>query len=69
MNPSLFDVLTSLAKVKLESLVKVKLGLVYMDKSVAIWCFNKFNDKDNLILFIFKEFEKVQKENSISSFS
>ncbi|MFB8894213.1 hypothetical protein, partial [Microbacterium plantarum] len=30
--------------------------------------FNEFNDKDNLALFMFREFEKEQKENSTSSF-
>ena len=53
VNPSLCDVLMSLAK--------VKLGLVAIDKFVAIWCFNEFNDKDNSALFMFKEFEKEQK--------
>jgi len=50
------------------SLVKVKLGLIMMDKFVTIWCFNKFKDNDNSILFMFIEFEKGQKEKSTSSF-
>jgi len=61
VNPSLCDVLASL--------VKVKLALVMMDKFVAILCFNEFNDNDNLVLFIFREFEREQKESSTSSFS
>ena len=61
MNPSLCDVLTSL--------VKVKLSLVMMDKFVAILCFNESNDNDNSILFMFREFERGQKENPTSSFS
>ena len=32
-----------------------------MDKFVAIWLFNEFNDKDNLVIFMFREFEKGQK--------
>ena len=61
VNPSLFDVLTSLAK--------VKLGLIMMEKFVAIWWFNEFNNNENLVLFMFREFEKEQTENSTSSFS
>ena len=61
MNPSLCDVLTSL--------VKVKLDIVMMDKFVVSLCFNEFNDNDNLVLFMFREFEKGKKENSTSSFS
>ena len=60
VNPLLCDVLTSLAK--------VKLGLVTMEKFVAIWCSNEFNDNENSILFMFGEFGKGQKENSTSYF-
>ena len=44
VNPSLCDVLTSLAS-------KVKFDLFIMDKSVAIWFFNESNDSENSVLF------------------
>ena len=60
VNPSLCDVLTSLAKVKLD--------LFMMDNFVAISCFNEFNNNEKSILFIFREFEKGQKGKSTSYF-
>lgn len=44
------------------SLAKLKLGLVMMDKFVAIWSFNEFNNNENSVLFMFREFEKGQKK-------
>jgi len=35
-----------------------------MDKFVAIRYFNEFNDKDNSVLFIFRESKKGRKGNS-----
>ena len=53
----------------LASLAIVKFALIRMDKFVAIWCFNEFNDNKNSVLFMFRVFEKGKKENSTSSFS
>jgi len=50
------------------SLAKLKLGLVMMDKFVAIWGFNEIHDNENSVLFMFREFEKGKKENSTSYF-
>lgn len=51
----------------LTSLATVKLILVYTDKFVAIG-FNKFNDKDNLVIFNFIECERDVKETPIILF-
>ena len=53
----------------LTRLAKVKLILVMIDKVVTILCFNEFNDNENSIIFMFREFEKGQKENATSYFS
>ena len=36
---------------------------------VFCYCFNEFNNKDNSVVFMFREFEKGRKENSIILFS
>ena len=45
----------------------MKLILVCMDKFLAIG-FNEFNDKDNLVLFNFRESERDVKETPIILF-